>query len=436
MPERIAVVGAGYVGLVVGTCFAEMGHAVVCVDRDRKKIECLLKGHVPIHEPGLQEMAARNHSAGRLAFTTDLAEAVRACRFVFIAVGTPSLADGSADISQVKAAVMETARNMAEEKIIVIKSTVPVGTARLAERWIEEHLPAPVPFAVVSNPEFLREGSAVDDTFHMERLIVGADDERAGQHVRNLYEQLQAPVLITDRESAEMIKYASNAFLAAKISFINEMANVCEKVGADVTVVAKGMGLDRRIGPHFLRAGIGYGGTCFPKDTRAQLKIAEDANYDFKMLRAVIEVNELQRVKFAKKIERALDGRLAGARVAVMGLTFKPNTDDLRESPSVDIVRLLLDKGAEVRGYDPLAARKAANLLPRMRAYDDPYAAVHEADAMVIATEWETVKRLDLPRVRELMAQPVVVDGRNVFAPEAMKRLGFVYFSVGRPDRR
>lgn len=430
--ENIAVIGTGYVGLVSGTCFSEIGHNVVCVDRDEGKIERLKQSVIPIYEPGLQDMVSRNMEAGRLTFTTSTEEAVKRSELIYVAVGTPPMEDGDVDRSQVEAALKQIAAAMDGYKIIVMKSTVPVGTGRWAEELIRKHQPAPVEFDVVSNPEFLREGTAIHDTFHMDRIVIGAASPKAAERIAKQQEAFNAPVLITSRETSELIKYASNAFLATKISFINEMANICEKVGADVVDVAKGMGMDRRIGGHFLQAGIGYGGSCFPKDTRAQLKIAENVQYDFKILRSVIEVNQLQRSRFTDKIQSALGGSAAGKTVAVLGLAFKPNTDDLRDAPALDIIRSLIGHGAAVRAYDPIATDAASKQLPLVKMFTDPYEAMAGADVLVITTEWESVKGLDLQKVKQLLSQPVIVDGRNVFQEAVMKGLGFRYYCVGR----
>lgn len=433
MSEKIAVIGTGYVGLVSGTCFADVGHQVVCVDRDAAKIERLKQAIMPIYEPGLDELVDKNMKAGRLTFTTSIGDAVRQSDIVIIAVGTPAMENGDVDMSQVKAAVIEVAENLNGYKIIINKSTVPVGTAKLSEELIREHRKEEHPFDIVSTPEFLREGTAVYDTFHLDRIVIGADNPEAAERVKQMHEPFQAPVLITNRESSELIKYASNSFLAAKISFINEMSNVCEKVGADVTMVAQGMGMDKRIGKSFLNAGIGYGGFCLPKDTKAQLKIAENVDYDFKIMRAVIDVNQQQRELFVEKIERVLGGSVAGKKIAALGLTFKPDTDDMRDAPSIDVIHALQEKGADVRAFDPVAAGHVDKLFPGMPTYTDPYQAIEGADAAVIITEWAQVKELDLNRVKALLTQPVIIDGRNQFVPEQMRELGFVYVSVGRP---
>ncbi|MDQ1913164.1 UDP-glucose/GDP-mannose dehydrogenase family protein [Paenibacillus sp. GD4] len=435
MRETLAVIGTGYVGLVSGTCFAEVGNQVTCVDIDEYKIKRLQQAEIPIYEPGLEELVRRNLGEGRLRFTTDLEGAVEQAELVFIAVGTPSLPDGGVDMGQVKAAALRIAPLLGRDKLIVIKSTVPVGTARMLESLLRQHAPQHASFEVVSNPEFLREGSAVRDTFHMDRVVIGSARQKAADRIAKLHEPFAAPVLITDRESAELIKYASNAFLAAKISFINEMANLCDKVGANVESVAEGMGMDHRIGPHFLQAGIGYGGSCFPKDTQAQLRIAENVDYDFKILRSVIEVNRLQRELFAKRIIEALDTP-KGSTLAILGLSFKPNTDDVRDAPALDIIRILVEQGVHVHAYDPVALVPAASRLGHqgISYFTDPYEAVAGADAAAVMTEWQQIKRLDLQRLHMLMNRPILLDGRNCFSPAAMAQLGFEYISIGRPS--
>ncbi|MFD0697177.1 UDP-glucose dehydrogenase family protein [Paenibacillus sp. GCM10027628] len=431
MVERIAVIGTGYVGLVSGTCYAAMGHQVICVDRDEHKIVRLQQADIPIFEPGLHELVAANLRTGHLSFTSHLDEAVRVSDVIIIAVGTPTLDSGDVDMSQVRSVIASMLPHMTSPKIIVMKSTVPVGTGRWVEQQIRELAPRHVQIHVVSNPEFLREGSAIHDTFHPDRIVIGSKDAEAGARIASIHASIQTELLMTDRESAELIKYASNAFLAAKISFINEMAHVCEKVGADVRLVAKGMGLDRRIGPHFLNAGIGYGGSCFPKDTRAQLKIAQNVDYDFKILRAVIEVNQLQRERFVSKIQRTL-GDLDGKRIAIMGLSFKPNTDDLRDAPALDIIAALQKLGATISAYDPAATGHALHLLSNVSLHTNPYDALEHADAMVIATEWEPIRQLNYNVVKDLLKQPIIIDGRNMFEPEEMSKLGFTYLSIGR----
>ncbi|TVY08735.1 UDP-glucose dehydrogenase family protein [Paenibacillus cremeus] len=433
--ENIAVIGTGYVGLVSGTCFAEIGHQAIAVDRDQSKIERLRQADIPIYEPGLEALVRSNMEAGRLSFTSELQEAVRRSDILFLAVGTPSMPGGEVDLSYLESAFRQLAAAVDRYKLIVIKSTVPVGTAAMAEGWLREEGVEEGRFDIVSNPEFLREGSAIHDTFHSDRIVIGAEDQQAAERIAALHAPLQAPVLFTDRASAELIKYASNAFLAAKISFINEMANVCEKVGADIALVAQGMGMDKRIGSHFLQAGIGYGGSCFPKDTKAQLRIAEDVDYDFKILRSVIEVNALQRERFADRIIQELTEAGGGKAVAVMGLAFKPNTDDLRDAPALDIIEALTTSGVQVRAYDPVALEKASAHMGRhelVTFHADPYEAVAGADAMVITTEWEAVKSLDFGEVARLLSQRLLIDGRNCLEPAAMAELGFRYVSVGR----
>jgi UDPglucose 6-dehydrogenase len=429
---RIGVLGAGYVGLVSAACLAEVGHTVVCVDPDEGKIAALRRGVMPIYEEGLETIVNRNAAAGRLAFSTELAAAADSSELLFVAVGTPSLDNGDVDMSQIKSALTGIAQTAGEDKIVVIKSTVPVGTGAMAETLLRASARPGVRFDVVSNPEFLREGTAVHDTFHMDRIVIGAESSAAGERVREALAPFEAPVLVTNRESAELIKYASNSFLATKISFINEVANLCEKVGADIGMVAKGMGMDKRIGPSFLNAGIGYGGFCLPKDTRAQLFIAENVDYDFKLMRAVIEVNQLQRQRFVRKVRAAFDGDLAGKTLAVMGLSFKPNTDDLRDAPSLDIIAMLQQYGASVRAYDPVCGPKASKLLPNVTTSDDPYETLQDADAMLIVTEWEQVKTIDLARAKAALRRPLVFDGRNVFDPAGMRARGFSYYGIGK----
>ncbi|SFI89325.1 UDPglucose 6-dehydrogenase [Paenibacillus sp. UNC496MF] len=429
---RITVVGTGYVGLVSGTCFAELGHDVVCVDKDQAKIALLTGGDIPIHEPGLRELVERNAEAGRLGFTTDLGAAVERAEAVILAVGTPSLPNGEADLTHLEGAVREIASAMNAYKLIMTKSTVPVGTnARL--RALLASLTGR-PFDIVSVPEFLREGSAVKDTFHPDRIVVGADREEAGAAAAALHRPLTDRIFVTDVRSAEMIKYASNAFLATKISFINEIANICEKVGADVEQVAAGMGLDNRIGSSFLKAGIGYGGSCFPKDARALIQIAGNVDYEFKLLKSVVDVNRDQRFGVVRKLRR-LYGDLAGRTIAVWGLAFKPNTDDVRESPAVDIVAALLDLGAHVRACDPIALPnfRSRHDHERIAWCGDALEAAQGADAVCLLTEWPEFAAVDLGRLRQAMRQPVLIDGRNQFDAERLEGAGFAYSSIGRP---
>lgn len=432
MGAKVSVFGTGYVGLVTGACLAEVGCDVVCIDRDRSKIEMLQRGEIPIYEPGLQDIVNRNQRRGTLRFTVEMEQAVAHGAYLFIAVGTPSLDNGDVDLSQVKRVLQQIAHSAEDSKIVVLKSTVPVGTGRMADALLRNASRRGVNFDVVSNPEFLREGTAVHDTFHMDRIVIGAESPDAAEKVKGLLEPFKAEVLMTNRESAELIKYGSNSFLATKISFINEMANICEKVGADIGMVAKGMGMDRRIGLSFLNAGIGYGGFCLPKDTRAQLFIAEDVDYDFKIIRSVIEVNQLQRQRFVRKVRTAFGGELAGRTLAVMGLSFKPNTDDMRDAPSLDIIAMLLQYGANVKAYDPVSGAKAKELMPELFVTDDPYEALDGADAMLVVTEWEQLRSLDLKKVKSLLKQPYVFDGRNIFDAAVLRTQGFSYEGIGK----
>src|SRR5213594_2567560 len=429
---NICVVGAGYVGLVTGAVFADLGNEVVCVDNVAEKIDGLQGGRLPIYEPGLEEMVTRNVGDGRLSFTTDLAAAVRKSVIVFIAVGTPPKADGQTDLSAVEAVAQEIGRVMERYTVVVNKSTVPVGTGEFVREVIERHQREPVPFDVVSNPEFLREGSAIEDTLRPDRIVIGAPTQQVAMTLLELYAPLERPMIITDVPSAEMIKYASNAFLATKISFINAIANICELAGADVTQVMKGMGLDPRIGPAFLSAGLGYGGSCFPKDTDSLVQTAAQLGYDFSLLRAVVDVNRERATHLVESIGKAL-GPLDDKVVAVLGLAFKPNTDDMRDAKSIEVVSGLLAAGAVVRAYDPVATANARRVLPASVEYcDSPYDAATGADAVALVTEWNEFKFLNLERLRAVMRRPLVFDGRNLWEPERMRRLGFEYHSVGR----
>lgn len=433
---NICMVGVGYVGLVTGACFAEFGINVVCVDKVQDKIDMLQQGKVPIYEPGLEEMVAKNMREGRLSFTTDLNEGIKQALVVFIAVGTPQGNDGAADLKYVEQVAKSIGQTMTEYKVVVTKSTVPVGTGQKVAAIIKANQKSPVEFDVVSNPEFLREGSAIEDFMRPNRVVVGTESERAQEVMRDLYAPLyliETPFVLTNVETAEMIKYASNAFLATKISFINEMANICEKVGADVNLVAKGMGLDRRIGPKFLHAGPGYGGSCFPKDTEAIAHIAKDHDYRFRIVEAVIEVNRRQREMMAHKIAQALGGDVEGKVVACLGLTFKPNTDDMRESPSLVIVPALMKRGVVVRAYDPAGMAEGVEMMPGLVTCDNAYHAAEGADCLVIMTEWNQFRNLDWERLKGVMRQAVVVDLRNVYQPERVRQAGFTYSSVGRP---
>ncbi|MCM8746706.1 UDP-glucose/GDP-mannose dehydrogenase family protein [Thermomicrobium sp. CFH 73360] len=427
----IAIVGLGYVGLVYGGAFADLGNFVRGVDIDAEKIAKLREGIIPIYEPGLNELIRRNLEAGRLHFTTDYAEAIPDAEFVFICVGTPSTVDGDADMRAVRAAAEAIGRHLRGHTIIVNKSTMPIGSGDFVSTLIEQVKPPDATFAVVSNPEFLREGSAVHDVFHPSRIVLGAEDREAAERVAELYRVLNTPILITDRRTAEMIKYASNAILATRISFINEIAQICEQLGADVKVVAQGMGYDPRIGPLFLEAGLGFGGSCFPKDVRALAYMAEEVGCHPQLLHAVLEINQDQRRRFVRKLQELL-GDLHGRPIALWGLAFKQDTDDVRESPALDVLRMLLQRGAVVTAYDPAAMPNAAREVPEARYVPDPYTAVTGADALLIATPWNEFKQADLRRVRELMRTPIILDGRNIYEPAEVRSLGFIYMGVGR----
>ncbi len=432
---RVAMIGTGYVGLVSGACFADFGHVVTCIDKDAGKIERLRAGVMPIYEPGLDVLVARNVEAGRLSFATEAQAAVAAADAVFIAVGTPSRrGDGHADLSYVHAAAREIAGYVEGFTVVVTKSTVPVGTGDEVERIIRETRPE-AQVAVVSNPEFLREGAAIEDFKRPDRVVVGTSDERAREVMRELYRPLnlnESPLLFTGRRTSELIKYAANAFLAMKITFINEVADLCEAVGADVQQVARGIGLDNRIGGKFLHAGPGYGGSCFPKDTLALVRTAQDAGSPVRLIETTVAVNDARKRGMAERVGRAIDGGLEGKTVGVLGLTFKPNTDDMRDSPALDIVPALQAAGAQVQAYDPEGMREAEHLLPGVAFKAGAYEAVEGADALLLLTEWDQFRALDLDRVCRLMRRPVVVDLRNVYKPEDMARRGFRYHGVGR----
>ena len=436
---RIAIIGTGYVGLVSGACFSDFGHEVICVDKDAGKIDALERGVMPIFEPGLDGLVARNIAGRRLAFTTDLEAAVKDAEAIFIAVGTPSRrGDGHADLSYVYDAAREIALALTGPVVIVTKSTVPVGTGDEVERIIRETAPAAQAW-VVSNPEFLREGAAIDDFKHPDRIVIGAEDDHATAVMREVYRPLylnKAPLLITSRRTAELIKYAANAFLATKITFINEMADLCEAVGGDVQDVAQGIGLDRRIGPKFLHAGPGYGGSCFPKDTLALLKTAEDSDAPLRIVEAVVKVNDARKRAMGRKVIQALDGEARGKTVALLGLTFKPNTDDMRDAPSIAIVQALEDAGVNVRGYDPEGSEQARPLMPNVELFDDPYAAADGADAVVLVTEWDVLRALDLERIAAGMRDPILVDLRNIYPPEEAEGAGLRWHGVGRKKRK
>ncbi|WP_300540913.1 UDP-glucose/GDP-mannose dehydrogenase family protein [Maricaulis sp.] len=434
---RVAMIGTGYVGLVSGACFADFGHEVICVDKDAGKVETLNSGGIPIYEPGLDLLVNRNVREGRLSFTQDLAEAVRTAEAVFIAVGTPSRrGDGYADLSYVYAAAKEVAEVMDGYTVVVTKSTVPVGTGDEVERIIRDARPN-AEFAVVSNPEFLREGAAIDDFKRPDRVVVGTDDDRARTVMSELYRPLflnETPIVFTSRRTSELIKYAANAFLAMKITFINEIADLCEKVGANVQEVARGVGLDNRIGGKFLHAGPGYGGSCFPKDTLALTRTAQDAGSPLRLIETVVDVNDTRKRAMADKVIEACDGDVGGKTIAVLGVTFKPNTDDMREAPSLQIIPALQKAGAKIRAFDPAGTVEAEKLLENVEFVSGPYLCAEKADAVVIITEWNEFRALDLKRLKQLMSRPVLIDLRNIYTPEEARNVGFSYTSVGRSD--
>jgi len=431
---HIAVIGSGYVGLVTGACFAEFGVDVTCVDTNAEKITRLAQGQTTIYEPGLDQLLSRNLQAGRLSFTTDVESAIKESLVIFLAVGTPPKDDGSADLTHVDAAARAIAASMNDYKVVVTKSTVPVGTGNRLATLIREHQPTPVQFGIVSNPEFLREGAAISDFMRPDRVVIGSTDARAIEVMRDLYRPLyliETPFVITSVEGAELIKYAANAFLATKISFINEIANLCEEIGCDVHEVARAIGMDRRIGAKFLHPGPGFGGSCFPKDARALSSIAKQYSCETRIVDAVIEVNQLQRQSMVPKIEK-LAGGLDGKRVAVLGLAFKPETDDIREAPALDIIRGLIERGATVSAYDPVASPAAERLLPQIEYAADEYAAATAAEVLVFVTEWNQFRALDMERIRGLMKTPKIADLRNIYEPADMRELGFEYVGVGR----
>ncbi len=432
---RVAMIGSGYVGLVSGACFADFGHEVVCVDKDPGKIERLKQNIMPIYEPGLDDLVASNVKAGRLSFTTDLAEGIKGAQAIFIAVGTPSRrGDGHADLSYVYAAAKEIAENISDFAVIVTKSTVPVGTGDEVERIVRDANPN-ADFAVASNPEFLREGAAISDFKRPDRIVIGVEDDRARVVMEELYRPLylnQAPIMVTSRRTSELTKYAANAFLAVKITFINEIADLCEKVGANVQDVARGIGLDNRIGSKFLNAGPGYGGSCFPKDTLALIKTAQDNEAPVRIVETVAQVNDNRKRAMGRRVVAAMGGDARGKKVGVLGLTFKPNTDDMRDSPAIAIIQTLQDAGATISAYDPEGVEQAKLVLNNVDYCDSPYEALDGADAMVLVTEWDAFRALDLARVKSLLKSPVIVDLRNVYRPEEMERHGIQYSGIGR----
>lgn len=431
---HIGIIGTGYVGLVTGACFAEFGLSVTCVDKDEKKINSLKKGTVPFYEPGIDELVKRNIKHGNLKFTTNIGKAVESSLVIFIAVGTPRRGDGSADLKYVEDVAREIAEHMDEYKVIVTKSTVPVGTGEKLSEIISRNLRGRIDFDIVSNPEFLREGSAIEDFMRPNRVVIGAKSQQAIAIMRDLYKPLyliETPIVITNIETAELIKYASNSFLATKISFINEMAGLCEKVGADVHMVAKGMGLDQRIGPKFLHPGPGYGGSCLPKDTNALLRMAEEHDIKLEIVDAAIRVNENQKEQMVRKIKGAVGG-LKGKTIGILGLSFKPNTDDIRDAPSLFIIKSLLREKARIKAYDPISMKEAEKILPQVTYCKDAYDTMKGSHALVIVTEWNQFRKLDLERIKKLLKEPFFFDFRNIYDPQKLREKGFKYFCVGR----
>lgn len=429
--KSICIIGSGHVGLVTGVCLAELGNKVICTDDDTRKIEDLKKGLIPFYEPGLEEMVHRNVNESRLSFDTSVEEGVRSAEIVFICVGTPQKPGGEADLSFVEAASERVAKVMDGYKLVVEKSTVPVKTGSWVRRTIRRNKSKNVDFDVASNPEFLREGKAVYDFMHPDRIIIGVENERAANTMTELYQPLNAPMIITDVETAELIKHASNAFLAMKISYINAIANICEKTGANVTKVAEGMGYDKRIGRDFLDAGIGYGGYCLPKDLAAFVKIAEEVGYDFELLKVVQKINNSQRQQIVRKAKNLL-WNLNNKTIGILGLSFKPNTDDMREAPSIDIIRGFQQEGTAIKAYDPQAMGNAKAIFRDIEYCESAYEAARGSDALIILTEWDEFRALDLSKIKQLLRQPVIIDGRNIYEPQRMKELGFMYRGIGR----
>ena len=430
---KITVVGSGYVGLVTGACFSELGNDLICIDIDESKIRKLNDGIIPIYEPGLEELVKKNRKEGRLTFTTDLKKSIKDSEIIFICVGTPPKDNGEADLSHVESVARTIAEVMDSYKLIVEKSTVPVETGNKVGKSIRAYNTKKVDFDVVSNPEFLREGSAVNDFMHPDRIVVGCESEKARKIMENLYAPLNVPIIFTDIKSAEIIKHASNSFLATKISFINAIANICELAGADVEKVAEGMGFDKRIGRSFLNAGIGYGGFCFPKDAEAFIRISEKLGYNFRLLKTAQEINQSQRKHFVRKIEKAL-WVVKGKTIGILGLAFKPNTDDMRYAPSIDIIKELQKEGAEIKAYDPVAHERSKEFLKDIKYCANPYEVAENSDALVIITEWSEFKELDLRKIKSLMRNPLIIDGRNIYSPKKLKKEGFMYISIGRMD--
>ena len=428
---NICIIGTGYVGLVTGAVFADLGNDVICVDADRAKIEMLNLGKMPIYEPGLEEMVHRNVEDGRITFTTNIAQGVRDSEVIFIAVGTPPAPNGEPDLTQVISVVKEIARNLDKYKVIVNKSTVPIGAGNLVREIIETNRTQQVDFDVVSNPEFLREGSAIHDTLNPDRIIIGAPSQTVAMKLLELYAPLERPMLITDVTSAEVIKYASNAFLSMKISFINAMASLCEEVGGDVLQVSKGMGYDRRIGEHFLQAGLGFGGSCFGKDVKALIHKCAEQGCDPKMFQSILDINDMQPIRFVNRVSAVLGG-LKGRKIALLGLAFKPNTDDMRDAKSIDVIGKLLAEGAIIQAYDPIAMDNCRRIFPQIAYCENPYEAAAGASAILLVTEWNEFRFLNFDRIKEVVERPVIFDGRNMYDPQRMRRLGFEYYGIGR----
>lgn len=429
---KICIIGAGYVGLVSGACFADLGNTVICVDNNAEKIKRLKAGAIPIYEPGLEELVKRNRKEGRLSFSTSVKESVKACEVIFIAVGTPSRDGGDADLTFVEHVSREISQAMPSYRLIVEKSTVPVNTGEWVEHTIKVFNKRGIKFDVASNPEFLREGSAIKDFMNPDRIVIGVKSKKAKDILTELYKPLKAPIVVTDIKSAEIIKHASNSFLATKISFINAISDICDKVGADIVEVARGIGLDRRIGKEFLNAGIGFGGSCFPKDLSAFIRIADKIGYDFGMLKEVQKVNDYQKALLIKKIE-ALVWNLPKKTIGVLGLSFKPDTDDIRQSPALDIITMLQKQGAKIKVYDPQAMGRAKLELSKDTEFcKDAYSVAKDSDCLLLATEWNEFKELDFKKIKKIMRQPILIDGRNIYDPSEMKKLGFTYIGIGR----
>lgn len=429
--RKICVIGAGYVGLVAGTCFADLGNQVICVDIDEKKIAKLKAGTLPFYEPGLEEMVRRNAQSNRLRFTTSYPEGIKEAEFVFIAVDTPSGAEGEADLKYIRMAAEGIAKVMDHSLVIVNKSTVPIGTGDWVAEIVEEYADPEIEFAVVSNPEFLREGAAIGDFLNPDRIVLGSTNREAAEQVAQLYLSLRAPIMITDLRTAEMIKYASNAYLANRISFVNEIAFICEKLGADVKEVAIGMGYDKRIGSDYLDAGLGWGGSCFPKDVKALEHMASIHGCHPQLLRAVMEINRDQKRRIIQTL-REVVGTLHGKTIGILGLAFKPNTDDMREAPSIEVIHLLTNEGARIKAYDPVAMEVAKRIMPDVTYCADAYQTAEGSDALIVVTEWNEFQHLDMVRIKELMREPVLIDGRNIYDPQKVGQLGFIYRGVGR----